>query len=683
MVHSITEQASLGEPGRGRTRATEKGPGSGGSDALARQGAAAQARHSRQLSTVPRCQRLARQLSLLAIILGSLATAVQAQGLSGPPITIQGVASVDRAAAGAKFEVAVVMQIPAPFHVNAHHPSEDYLRPTTLSLKPARGLTLAGVSYPAPVSKTFSFSKKPLLVHEGRLVLRVPAAVSSTAKPGSATIQGEVEYQACNDKACFLPQKRPVTILVTIAPAGTPGKPAHPEIFGPGASNPTAPSGAAGAGGSAGGPAPIAAASTGDALADRLLRMHPLAALALLFGAGLALNATPCVWPIIPITLSFFGGQAGGKRRQTFTLAVYYVLGMALMYSSLGLVAALGGRSFGFAFQNPWVIGGISLFFAAMALSMFGLFELRPPAFIANRAQARRGPLGAISMGLIVGIVSAPCTGPVVTALLTLVAAMASQVSRTEATLRGFIAFFTLALGLGTPYLLLGWFTGAARSLPRTGPWTEMVKRVFGLIMLGAALYFSGTLMPRGVFRVLFPAYFLATGVYLLFAEPELATTRGVKGFKAIAGLGAALLGIWSLVGAGLRAEEKSLVQWASYSSSALESARAAGKPVIIDFTAEWCAACKELDEQTFSDPQVANRFKRFVAMKADMTRNSDPQVVALAQQYEVKGLPTVVFLGPGGQERRSLRLTGFVPADQFLKLMEQAAGTGPAVARR
>jgi thiol:disulfide interchange protein DsbD len=285
-------------------------------------------------------------------------------------------------------------------------------------------------------------------------------------------------------------------------------------------------------------------------------------------------------------------------------------------------------------------------------------------------------------MGLIVGVVSAPCTGPVITALITLIAAMASQLSTAQAAVRGFIGFFTLSLGLGAPYLLLGWFSGATRALPRSGPWTEMVKRVFGLIMLGAALYFANSLMPRGVFRVLFPAYFLAAGVYLLFAEPELATTKGMKGFKVATGLATALFGIWSLVGVGLRAESPSLVQWASYSPSALEAARIARKPAVLDFTADWCAKCKDLDESTYSDAQVAERFKRFVAVKADYTRTDNPQVVALAKQYDVRGLPTVIFIGPDGQERRELRLTEFAPPKQFLELMDKAA-SGASVASR
>jgi thiol:disulfide interchange protein DsbD len=585
--------------------------------------------------------------------------------------------AVDRAAAGSKFEVAVVMEIPAPLHVNAHKPNEEWLRPTTLTLKPSPGLTFGPVRYPEPEAKTFEFSKKPLLVYEGKLVLRAPVTVAASAKPGPVVLNADLEYQACNDKSCFLPRTRPVTIPVTLAPAGTAGKPTHTNIFKPMPDGPAAGSPTAGA------TIPLSGQSTGNAIADRLLRLHPLAALAILFGAGLLLNATPCVWPVIPITLSFFGGQAGGNRRQTFTLALFYVLGMALMYSTLGLVAALSGRSFGFVFQNPWVIGAICLFFAVMALSMFGLFELRPPAFIANRAQARRGPLGAMSMGLIVGVVAAPCTGPVVTGLIAVIAVIASQLSATEAALYGFTRFFALALGLGAPYLLLGWFSSATKALPRSGPWTEMVKRVFGLIMLGAALYFANSLMPRGVFKVLFPAYFLAAGVYLLFAEPELAATKRLQTFKSAAGLATALFGIWSLVGVGLAAENRPApIQWASYSPSAIEAAKADGKPVIIDFYADWCAPCRELDEITFQDPRVAERFKQFVAVKADMTRGNDPKVNALREQYDVTGVPTIVFIGPDGQERRDLRLVKFVPPDQFLPLMERAAA-GAAVARR
>jgi thiol:disulfide interchange protein DsbD len=201
--------------------------------------------------------------------------------------------------------------------------------------------------------------------------------------------------------------------------------------------------------------------------------------------------------------------------------------------------------------------------------------------------------------------------------------------------------------------------------------------------MLGAALYYSNSLMPRGVYHVLFPAYILAAGVYLLFAEPELAATRGMKSFKTVAGLATAIFGIGSLVSVGLRAEAPSLVQWASYSPTAIEAARSAGKPVIIDFFADWCVPCKRLDEDTFTDPRVAEQFKSFVAVKANMTRDDDPQVSALRHEFDIHGVPVVVFLGPDGQERRELRQNEFVPPGEFLELMKKAAGNSAAVASR
>src|SRR5260370_28476105 len=202
-----------------------------------------------------------RRWAMLAAVAlyGYMAPRAQAQGLSAPQIKLDGVASVDRAAAGSKFEAAVVMDIPAPFHVNAHKPSEDYLRPTTLTLQPTPGLTFGPVVYPPPQSVTLPFSPKPLLVHEGRLVLRVSVTVARTAKPGVATLHGQVEDQACNAQQCFLPRKRPLSIPVTIAPAGTPSKPAHSDIFRPADGSSAAMPPTAGA------VTPLPRTSTGDA----------------------------------------------------------------------------------------------------------------------------------------------------------------------------------------------------------------------------------------------------------------------------------------------------------------------------------------------------------------------------------------------------------------------------------
>ena len=211
--------------------------------------------------------------------------------------------------------------------------------------------------------------------------------------------------------------------------------------------------------------------------------------LALLFVGGLALNLTPCVYPVIPLTLSFFAGQAQGQNRRVFRLALVYVLGMATTYSALGVAAALSGRLFGSALQSPWVLGFVAVVLVALALSMFGLYDLRMPSALMQKAGARSGAAGAYAMGLLVGVVAAPCVGPFVLGLLAFVAA------RQQAGL-GFLFFFVLSLGLGLPYLFLGAFSGSLARLPRAGMWMESVKKVFGWVLLAMAAYFLRPALP-------------------------------------------------------------------------------------------------------------------------------------------------------------------------------------------
>src|SRR5262249_26496947 len=236
----------------------------------------------------------------------------------------------------------------------------------------------------------------------------------------------------------------------------------------------------------------------------------------------------------------YFGMQAQGNRQRTFALALSYALGMAVMYSCLGVAAALLGKGVGFASQSRggYVIEAVII--GGLSLSMFGLYGLRPPEFVTNRAQARTGVLGALIMGIVVGVVAAPCSGPVVLGLTTFAAQSGNP-------LVGFGLFLTLALGLGLPFVLLGWFTGLASALPRSGAWTEMTKRVFGVLMMGSAVYFLGQALNRGVAGALLAGYFLAAGVFLLAGEPELASYRGVRTFKNVFGSLLAVGGVYLL----------------------------------------------------------------------------------------------------------------------------------------
>jgi thiol:disulfide interchange protein DsbD len=353
--------------------------------------------------------------------------------------------------------------------------------------------------------------------------------------------------------------------------------------------------------------------------------------------------------------VSFFGGQAPGNSRRVFGLAGLYVLGMATTYSALGVAAALSGKLFGVALQSPWVLGGIAVVLVLLALSMFGLYDIRMPTGLTQKAGARAGAAGAYAMGLLVGVVAAPCIGPVVLALLAFVAA------RGQAAF-GFLIFFVLSLGLGLPYLFLGVFSGSLSRLPRAGMWMEGVKKVFGWLLLAMAAYFLRSVLPQPAGAWLLP---------LVLWAGALAFAAGFASLRPAVRLPVAVV----LLAAGVilmprSAPSSTALAWRSYSA---EETNRAGGPAIIDFSADWCLPCRELDEKTFADPRVRAAMSRRRLFKADLTKAGSPETVAIAEKYGILGVPTLVFLDAAGKERTELRLVGFEGADRFLERLEKA----------
>jgi thioredoxin:protein disulfide reductase len=522
------------------------------------------------------------------------------------------------------------------WHTNSHKPSEDYLIPTSLKLTPEEGVTFGESRYPEGKLEKFSFSDKPLSVYAGDFSMEVP--VSWTGAPPS--VSGSVEFQACNDTQCLAPASVPFR-------AGPPSSRAQ-----------------SGATALSGGAIPLsearrvqpptAAAGASRDFGDLLARKGLLAVLLILFGAGLALNLTPCVYPVIPLTVSFFGGQSQGQSRRPFLLAAIYVLGMATMYSALGVAAALSGKLFGAALQSGWVLGIVALCLVALALSMFGLYDLRMPSFLMQKAGARQGALGAYAMGLLVGVVAAPCVGPAILALLAFVAT-------TQNAGLGFLFFFVLSLGLGFPFLFLAAFSGKIAALPRAGAWMEGVKKIFGWVLLAMAAYFLRTALPPPFGTWLLTAV-LAVGAagFLILRSP---LSMPVRGAVAVLFLAAAFLfRPHTVAGSG--------PAWGNYDPQLVASL---GKPAIVDFTASWCVPCIELDHKTFSDARVREALSRRTLFKADMTRTASPETVALAEKHRILGVPTVVFLDAAGKELEELRLVGFEGPDEFLKRLEKA----------
>ncbi len=539
-------------------------------------------------------------------------------------------------APGGTFSLVVAANLRAGWHVNAHQPSEDYLIATNVALEPPAGITFSELHYPAAKQVKFSFAEKPLAVYEGTITVTGQGAVTSTSAAGPREIAGTFSYQPCNDKQCLAPARVPFRASISVAPAARRGAGAGPTS----ASRP------AGPGDAANGGADLAAVLSSKGLALFF---------AFLFLGGLALNLTPCVYPIIPITIGFFGGQSAGKAGRPFGLASVYVLGMALTYSALGVAAALSGKLFGSALQSPWVLAGIAAVLVALSLSMFGLYDINPPRFLMNRAGAKTGIGGAFGMGLLVGVVAAPCLGPFVLGLLTFVAARRDP-------LLGFAMFFVLSLGLGLPYLFLATFSGALAKLPKAGAWMVEIKKVFGFVLLAMAAYFLKTVLPEPLRSWLLPAILAIGGAFVLVGILK-ARVPGVAR-AAVAGSGIVLL-----AGAAhftpRPAAGAARLAFQPFHASA---GAAGGRPSMIDFAADWCIPCHELEDVTFADPRVRQALSGMTLYKADMTRGDSPEAIDLSGRFGIVGMPTIVFLDAGGKEVPGSRLVGFEPPDRFLE---------------
>jgi thioredoxin:protein disulfide reductase len=406
------------------------------------------------------------------------------------------------------------------------------------------------------------------------------------------------------------------------------------------------------------------------------LAQGSLVAFAVAFAGGVLTSLTPCVYPLIPITVSIFGARSSKSRGQAAALSGLYVLGIAATYSALGASAALTGKAFGTVMQNPWVLSLVAAVFLVMATSMFGAFELQLPASLQARLSAVGGAgyAGAFAMGLVAGLIAAPCTGPVLAAALAFVATKGSVAY-------GVAIMFSYALGIGLLFFVIGAFSV---SLPKSGAWMETVKSLFGVALLAMALLYLKDAFPsvRSVFSTspvaaLVAAALAALGV-LLGALTRSFHTAADRLPKAV-GVALVALGIVYASGAGdararSAAADDGIAWLVNREVEGLALARAEGKPVVIDFWGDWCAACKELDHTAWSDPRVREELKRFVAVKMDnsMDKMDDARVAAAVDatmaKYGILGQPTVIFIDAKGRELPGpARVTAVIGADEML----------------
>ncbi|MGQ0430072.1 MAG: protein-disulfide reductase DsbD [Gammaproteobacteria bacterium] len=587
--------------------------------------------------------------TLLSALCLAISTTAGAQGLLGPSSNQEQFLPVDEAfiftaSADGGAQVALDWQVAPGYYLYRHRVSAKTETP---------GFTLGEIAMPAGKKKTDEFFGDVEVYYDA-----LAATVPVTRPAGESRFDLTVSYQGCADAGlCYPPVTQ--TVSIELPPPGTP---------------------------------PRLQASTMVAEQDRLASLIAdgslLVVMATFFGFGLLLAFTPCVLPMIPILSGIIAGQgAAATPSRSFLLSLTYVLGMAFTYTIAGAAFAAAGQQAQAFFQQPWIIIAFAALFVVLALAMFGLFDLKIPAALESRLAAASGRqragsfVGTAIMGALSALVVTACVAPPMVAAL-------AVIGQTGDVLRGALALFAMAMGMGAPLLLVG--VAGGRFLPHAGPWMTAIKTLFGVLFLAVAVWMLERILPGPLSLALWALLVIVGGYYFG------GFGRGGPGdaaYRLIArgtGLAAIVWGIIMLVGAaagghdplqplsgaalpafgGKSAASAEPLPFAKVASieeldRELAAAQAAGRPAMLDFYADWCVSCKEMEKYTFSVAEVQQDLAGYVLLKADVTANNEADQ-ALLRRFGVYGPPTTAFFGPHGRECRAFRLVGYVAADDF-----------------
>lgn len=590
---------------------------------------------------------------VVAVIMMASSLAIAEEELNENPLQAHAEASVQKIEAGGTFTLKIQATVAKGFHA--------YADKFSLRFEDPEGLKSGDLK----ISPLHDFvdttgAKKQGVENKADISTVVEAPISLVGK--KYKVSALLKYQACSKSVCLFPKTIPLNFDLEVE--------SH---------NPMSTGSSTDAKGSA---SSKGAAAQKDEF-NQALGRGVFSALLFVFIAGFLTSLTPCVYPMIPITLAILGARAKNQTKlKSFSLSFVYVLGIASTYSALGVMAASTGSLFGSALSNVYVVTAIALLFVAMGLSMYGLFEIQVPSFIRDRAgqvQGGSGYSGAFFTGLIAGLVASPCIGPVLVTILTYIA-------QTQNRMLGFLFLFTFAMGMGILFMVLGTSSSLISKVPKSGHWMDFIKFIFGTTMVGMALYYIAPIYPKWLFHALVSlSMVLIASSFGAFEANDKLTPLGRirKGLMLVImvfGVAFGLLSLSDRLGMSMVSQSTAQagvpnsahLQFKKYSEVAFEDALKSRRPIMIDFFADWCVACKELEKFTFTDKAVQAESANFELLQVDATEDF-AGLDALKKKFNVVGLPTMIFYNSQGARVESATLTGFEEAPQFLQRMQSA----------